>query len=77
MQVRSNIIHINRKTFFLILLTLLTFAVATPVLADYLGPDRTVTETTSVSKIVLYECGKEDRGAEASRRVAGGTVGVL
>jgi hypothetical protein len=57
MQVRSNIIHINRKTFFLILLTLLTFAVATPVLADYLGPDRTVTETTSVSKIVLYECG--------------------
>ncbi|MCC6298613.1 MAG: Ig-like domain repeat protein [Anaerolineales bacterium] len=50
------VIHIKRKSTFRILILLIILAVATPVLADYLGPDRTVTETTSVCKVVLYEC---------------------
>ena len=45
--------------FFIILLVALSMAV--PVLADYLGPNRTVTTTTSVCQAVLYEC-KEVNG---------------
>jgi hypothetical protein len=54
MHVKSNIIRIH-KTFFFILIFILTLAIATPVLADYLGPDRTVTQTTGVCKMVLWE----------------------
>ncbi|MCC6300447.1 MAG: Ig-like domain repeat protein, partial [Anaerolineales bacterium] len=56
MQGKTDLIHIKRKSTFRILILLIILAVATPVLADYLGPDRTVTETTSVCKVVLYEC---------------------
>ncbi|MBV6402126.1 MAG: hypothetical protein CNIPEHKO_02432 [Anaerolineales bacterium] len=45
----------ERKPFFFVLFIFI-LALATPVLADYLGPNRTVTETTSVCKVVLYEC---------------------
>jgi len=55
MQGKSDLIRIKRKPFYFVLL-LLIFAIATPVLADYLGPNRTVTETISVCKVVLYEC---------------------
>ncbi|OQY89949.1 MAG: hypothetical protein B6D38_05125 [Anaerolineae bacterium UTCFX1] len=55
MQGKSNHIRIKRKPFYFVLL-LLIFAIATPVLADYLGPNRIVTETISVCKVVLYEC---------------------
>jgi hypothetical protein len=34
----------------------MALTVATPVLAEYLGPNRTVTETSSVCKIILREC---------------------
>ena len=64
MQGKSNLIRITpalaggareRKPFFIVLF-ILSLAIATPVLADYLGPHRTITETTSVCKVVLYEC---------------------
>ncbi len=58
MRGKSDLISIKRKPFFVVLflLLLLLLAIATPVLADYLGPNRTVTETISVCKVVLYEC---------------------
>src|SRR5688500_16696692 len=34
----------------------IALATVTPVLADYLGPNRTVTGTTSACKVILYEC---------------------
>ncbi len=55
MQGKTNHIRIKRKTFFFVLFILI-LTIATPALADYLGPSRTVTETTSVCKVVLYEC---------------------
>jgi hypothetical protein len=45
----------HQKIIFLIVIAIL-LASATPVLADYLGPNRTVTETTSSCQIVLNEC---------------------
>ena len=44
MRGKSDLIHIKRKPFFVILFILI-LAFATPVLADYLGPDRTTTES--------------------------------
>jgi hypothetical protein len=35
---------------------IMALTVATPVLAEYIGPNRTVTETTTSCKVVLYEC---------------------
>lgn len=55
MQGKSTVIRIKRKPFFVVLFIFI-LALATPVLADYLGPNRTVTETTSACKVVLYEC---------------------
>ncbi len=49
-----------RKIIFFIAL-LLALAIATPALADYLGPNRTVTTTVSVCHMVKYEC-KEVNG---------------
>jgi hypothetical protein len=42
MQDKSYVIRIKRKPFFFALFVLI-LAIATPVLADYLGPDRTTT----------------------------------
>jgi len=56
MQGKSDLIHIKRKTVLYFVIFLIVLAIATPALADYLGPNRTVTETTSVCKVVLYEC---------------------
>jgi hypothetical protein len=39
---------------FVIIITALS--IATPVLADYIGPKRTVTETFTVCKVILNEC---------------------
>src|SRR5215213_10581247 len=48
--------RITRKTVFYFIAILMALASVTPALADYLGPNRTVTETTSVCKVILYEC---------------------
>ncbi len=44
MQDKSYVIRIKRKPFFFALFVLI-LAIATPVLADYLGPDRTTTSS--------------------------------
>ena len=56
MQYKSNLIRIKRKTIIYFVVMLIALASVTPVLADYLGPNRTVTETTSACKVVLNEC---------------------
>ena len=47
---------IFKKWMFYPLIILVVLGIATPVLADYLGPNRTVAETTSACQVVLYEC---------------------
>jgi len=49
---------IQRKYILLIIALLVAFSMATPVLADFLGPNRTVTTTVSVCQAVLFECKK-------------------
>lgn len=49
-------IHTARKTLVYLIVFIFVFVIATPALADYFGPDRTVTEATSTCKVVLYEC---------------------
>jgi hypothetical protein len=56
MQEQANLIRIKRKTILYFAVILIALVGVTPVLADYLGPNRTVTETGSVCKVVLYEC---------------------
>ena len=56
MQKQANLIYIKHKTFFCLAVILLTLIAVTPALADYLGPNRTITETGSVCKVILYEC---------------------
>ena len=46
----------HQKWMFSFVILLLAVGIATPVLADYLGPNRTVTTTSSACKAVLYEC---------------------
>jgi hypothetical protein len=52
----SNHIRFKRTTFIYFIVVLTVLVIATPVFADYLGPDRTVTEATSACKVILYEC---------------------
>ncbi len=56
MQQKSDSIHIKRKSILYFFVILIALVGVTPALADYLGPDRTVTEWTSACKVVLYEC---------------------
>ena len=56
MQNKSDLIRIKRKTIFYFIAILIALASVTPVLADYLGPNRTVTETTGACRVVLNEC---------------------
>ena len=56
MRQSTNLIQIKRQKLIALLVVILIFAIATPALADYFGPDRTVTEASSVCKVVLYEC---------------------
>ncbi len=53
MQVKSDLIHIKRKTLLYFVLGILILGIATPVLADYLGPDR----TTTTSEVDTYDYG--------------------
>src|SRR5687767_6896512 len=53
---KSDLIQIKRKTIIYFIVILIALASVTPVLADYLGPNRTVTGTTSACKVILYEC---------------------
>ncbi len=56
MREKFNSIQIKRKTIIYIVVILIALASVTPALAAYIGPKRTVTETTTVCKVVLYEC---------------------
>gem|GEM_PF-1894725 len=56
MRHKSDLIRIKRKTIIYFIVMVIALASVTPVLADYLGPNRTVTETTSACKVILYEC---------------------
>ena len=49
-------LSMTRQSALKILLLITIFALATPVLADYLGPNRTVTETSGSCKVVLLQC---------------------
>jgi len=53
MQVKSDVIRIKRKTLLYFVIAILTLGIATPVFADYLGPDRTTTE----SSVETYDYG--------------------
>ncbi len=57
MREKSRPIPYRLKTVLFCISILLTLATVTPVLADYLGPDRTVTQTGGSCKVVLYKCG--------------------
>ncbi len=56
MKHSTDIIRFKRTTLLYVIIVLIILAITTPALADYLGPDRTVTEATSTCKVVLYEC---------------------
>lgn len=53
---RSNVILIKRRTVVYLAVLLVALAAVTPALAAYIGPKRTVTETTTACSVVLYEC---------------------
>ncbi|HQX17830.1 MAG TPA: hypothetical protein PLA27_15510, partial [Anaerolineales bacterium] len=53
MQVKSNLIVIKRKTLLYFVVVVLILGIVTPVLADYLGPDR----TTTTSEVDTYDYG--------------------
>jgi hypothetical protein len=44
------------KKWILFIIVLTALGIATPVLADYLGPNRTVTQTVGTCKVLLYKC---------------------
>lgn len=53
---KSKPIPSRLKTVLYLAIILLALATVTPVLADYLGPDRTVTQSSGSCKVVLYQC---------------------
>ncbi|MBN2116033.1 MAG: hypothetical protein JW730_05670, partial [Anaerolineales bacterium] len=57
----NNLLKHHKWIFFFIAL-LAVSSIVTPVLADYLGPNRTVTTTTSVCKVYLYKCTEVETG---------------
>lgn len=46
----------HRRWIFSFVIVIMALTVATPVLAEYIGPNRTITETSTVCKVILYEC---------------------
>lgn len=56
MKYSNGNIRFKRKTFIHFIVVIIILMIATPALAEYLGPDRTVTEATSTCKVILYEC---------------------
>jgi hypothetical protein len=48
--------HSTHRRWILSFVIILALALATPVLANYVGPNRTVTETNTTCKVVLNEC---------------------
>ena len=56
MQKQSNFIRVKRRMIYCLAVIVLALISVTPALADYIGPKRTVTETTSVCKITLNRC---------------------
>jgi hypothetical protein len=55
MHFSGNQVHI-KKLYVYFFIFILIFVFASPVLADYLGPDRTSTTASEVCKVVLREC---------------------
>src|SRR5688572_4450744 len=57
-QRRHSLKHFPKlnKSILKFILLISIFAIATPALADYIGPDRVVTETVGACKVVLYQC---------------------
>ncbi len=53
---KNHSIQIKRKTFIYVAAILIALASVTPVLADFLGPNRTVTETGTSCKVILLSC---------------------
>jgi len=56
MEYPTNLVRIKYKTTIRLIIASIILAIATPALADYLGPDRTVKDVTSTCKVILYEC---------------------
>ena len=56
MREKIKSVQIKLKTILIIVIAILALVSVTPVLADYLGPNRTITETISICKVNLYEC---------------------
>jgi hypothetical protein len=46
----------HRRWILSFVIIIMALTIVTPVLAQYIGPNRTVTETTTSCKVVLYEC---------------------
>ena len=46
----------HQRWIFSFVIVIMALTVVTPVLAEYIGPNRTITETSTVCKVVLYEC---------------------
>jgi hypothetical protein len=57
----KNLLKHHKWIFFFVML-LVALAIVVPVLADYLGPNRTVTTTVSVCKVYLYKCTEVEPG---------------
>lgn len=55
-QTSKSLHTVRGKTILFISAIYLTLAIVTPALADYLGPNRTVTQATSVCKVYINEC---------------------
>lgn len=56
MRKPASFISVSRRKFIYFIVLLISLVSVTPVLAEYIGPQRTVTETINACKIVLLEC---------------------
>ena len=57
MKIRSKLLALLRKPLFYFFVFVFALGYVTPALADYLGPDRTKTVTTTSCDVILWECG--------------------
>jgi hypothetical protein len=56
MRKPADLIYVSRRKLAYFIVILIALLSVTPVLAEYLGPQRTVTETINACRIVLLEC---------------------
>ena len=57
MKIKRILLGLIRKPLFYFFIFVLGLGYVTPALADYLGPDRTKTVTTTSCDVILWECG--------------------